>query len=69
MSELLTGTHHSAAATPEHVADPIVTDAAVEVLKHGPRGALVVASIAVSLVLLTWLAFYFLLFLPRGSIG
>jgi hypothetical protein len=69
MSEVLTGMHHSAAASPEHVAAPISSDAAAEALKHGPRGALVVASIAVSLVLLTWLAFYFLLFLPRGSIG
>jgi len=69
MSELSTGTHHSAAASPEHVADPIGTDAALEALKHGPRGALLVAAVSVSLLLASWLAFYFLLFLPRGSIG
>ena len=69
VSELSTGAHHSAAASPEHVADPIGTDAALEALRHGPRGALFVAAVAVSLVLLTWLAFYFLLFLPRGPIG
>ncbi len=34
-----------------------------------PRGALLVASIAVALLLLGWLAFYVLLFLPRGAIG
>jgi hypothetical protein len=32
-------------------------------------GALVVASIAVALLFLGWLAFYFLLFIPRGSVG
>jgi hypothetical protein len=69
MSELLTGTHHSAAALPEHVAAPIDSDAAALALRHGPRGALLVSSIAVVIVLLIWLAFYFLLFLPRGPIG
>ena len=69
MSELSTGTHHSAAASPEHVAAPIDTDAALEALRHGPRGALFVATISVSLLLMSWLAFYFLLFLPRGPIG
>jgi len=69
MSELLTGTHHSAAASPEHVAAPIDSDAAAQALRHGPRGALLVSSIAVAIVLLIWLAFYFLLFLPRGPIG
>jgi hypothetical protein len=34
-----------------------------------PRGALVVAGLAVAVLFLGWLAFYFLLFLPRGSIG
>jgi hypothetical protein len=34
-----------------------------------PRGALLVASIAVALLLLGWLAFYVLLFLPRGAVG
>jgi len=69
MSELSEGRHHSAAASPEHVAAPIDSDAAARALRHGPRGALLVASIAVAIVLLIWLAFYFLLFLPRGPIG
>ena len=68
-SELSAGTHHSAAASPENVAAPIPTEAALETLKNGPRGALFVAALAVSFLLLWWLAFYFLLFLPRGSIG
>jgi hypothetical protein len=61
-------THHSAADRPEHVA-PIGPDAAAEALKNGPIGALVVASIAVALLFIGWMAFYFLLFLPRGPIG
>jgi hypothetical protein len=69
MSEFHVGTHHSAAASPEHVAAPISADAAAKALRHGPRGALVVAAIAVALLLAGWLAFYFLLFLPRGDIG
>jgi hypothetical protein len=69
MPELPTETHHSAAALPEHVATPIDSEAAARALGHGPRGALLVSSIAVAILLLTWLAFYFLLFLPRGPIG
>lgn len=33
------------------------------------RGAVLVCAIAVALLLLGWLAFYFLLFLPRGAVG
>ena len=69
MSELSTGTHHSAAALPEHVAAPIDSDATARALRHGPRGALLLASLAVGLMFIGWLAFYFLLFLPRGPIG
>jgi hypothetical protein len=61
--------HHSAAARPEHVAAPIGSEEAVAALGNGPVGALVVASIAVALLFLGWLAFYFLLFIPRGSVG
>jgi hypothetical protein len=38
-------------------------------LKHGARGAFVVAGISAGLLFIGWLAFYFLLFLPRGSVG
>jgi cytochrome c oxidase subunit IIa family protein len=34
-----------------------------------PRGALVVSAIAVGLLLIGWLGLYFLVFLPRGSVG
>lgn len=34
-----------------------------------PRGAIVVSAIAVGLLLIGWLGLYFLVFLPRGSVG
>jgi len=61
--------HRSAAHLPEHVAAPIGADAAAEALKHGPRGALLIAAISVGLLFIGWLVFYFLLFLPRGPVG
>jgi hypothetical protein len=62
-------THHSSAERPEHVAAPIGSEEAAEALRNGPIGALVVSAIAVGLLFIGWLAFYFLLFLPRGPIG
>jgi hypothetical protein len=44
-------------------------DEATEALRNGPIGAFVVAGVAVGLLFVGWLAFYFLLFLPRGEIG
>jgi hypothetical protein len=61
--------HQTAAHLPEHVASPIGSDEAAEALKNGPRGALFIASIAIALLLLGWLVFYFFLFIPRGPIG
>ena len=61
--------HTSAAGLTGHVAAPNDADAAAQCLKHGARGAFVVAVISAGLVLIGWLAFYFLLFLPRGSVG
>ena len=61
--------HHSAAHAREHVAAPIGSSEAAEALKNGPIGALVVSAVAVGLLFIGWMAFYFLLFLPRGPIG
>ena len=61
--------HPSAAAATEHVAATIDAGTAAAALKHGPRGALLLASISVGLLFVGWLLFYFLLFIPRGSIG
>jgi hypothetical protein len=58
------------AARPEDVAGPAAAaDAAAQALRNGPIGAFAVASIAVGLLLVGWLAFYFLLFIPRGPSG
>ena len=59
----------SAAAAEERIV--AVGDASVvaPTFEHGTRGALVVAGISVALLFIGWLAFYFLLFMPRGSIG
>ena len=38
-------------------------------LGDGPLGALLVAGISVGLLFVGWLLFYFLLFMPRGSVG
>ena len=35
----------------------------------GPRGAIAVSAIAVGLLMLGWLGMYFLVFLPRGTVG
>jgi hypothetical protein len=48
---------------------PLGAKEAARALRAGPIGAYVVAGIAVGLLFLGWLAFYFLLFMPRGSIG
>ena len=61
--------HQSAANDSELVAAPIGPSEAAEALKNGPVGALVVAAVAVGLLFIGWMAFYFLLFMPRGPIG
>jgi hypothetical protein len=38
-------------------------------LSHGARGAIVVAGVAVALLFLGWLLFYFILFMRRGYVG
>jgi hypothetical protein len=43
--------------------------AAARALSSGPMGAYLIAGIAVALLFIGWLAFYFLLFMPRGAIG
>lgn len=42
-----------------HVAEPIDALAAAAALRHGPRGALVLATISVGLLFIGWLVFYF----------
>ena len=60
--------HQTVTYSPDHGA-PVSTEEAAEALRNGPVGAFVVAGIAVGVLLVAWLLFYFLLFLPRGTIG
>ena len=48
---------------------PEAEDARIdEIVRAGPRGAIVVAGIATAIVIALWFAFYFMVFLPRGSV-
>ena len=59
----------SIARLPGDLATQDAAESAAQALRDGPTGAFVVASIAVGLLLTAWLAFYFLLFMPRGAGG
>ena len=39
-----------------------------EIVRSGPRGAIVIAGIATAIVVALWFAFYFMVFLPRGPV-
>ncbi len=39
-----------------------------EIVRSGPRGAVVVAGIATAIVVALWFAFYLMVFLPRGPV-
>jgi hypothetical protein len=39
-----------------------------EIVRSGPHGAVVVAGIATAIVIALWFVFYFIVFLPRGSV-
>jgi hypothetical protein len=48
---------------------PETEDARIdEIVRSGPNGAVVVAGIATAIVIALWFAFYFMVFLPRGSV-
>ena len=50
-------------------ASPETEDARIdEIVRSGPKGAVVVAGIATAIVIALWFAFYFLVFLPRGPV-
>lgn len=38
-------------------------------LEGGPKGAVAVSLIAVGLLMIGWLGIYFLVFIPRGTVG
>jgi len=39
-----------------------------EIVRSGPRGAVIVAGIATAIVVALWFSFYLMVFLPRGSV-
>jgi hypothetical protein len=59
----------SAPSSMDGTAAAVAAEEAARALQRGPIGAYVVASIAVGLLFIGWLAFYFLLFMRRGAIG
>jgi hypothetical protein len=55
--------------SPDAPSSPETEDARIdEIVRSGPRGAIVIAGIATAIVVALWFAFYFMVFLPRGSV-
>jgi hypothetical protein len=61
--------HVSAAFQPENVAVLCNAQELDKVVAMGPRGAVAVAGLAVTVLLAIWFAFYLFVFLPRGAVG
>ena len=40
-----------------------------QIVARGPRGAIALSVLSVAAMLAMWLAFYFWVFLPRGTVG
>jgi hypothetical protein len=55
--------------SPDVPSSPETEDARIdEIVRSGPKGAIVIAGIATAIVVALWFAFYFMVFLPRGSV-
>jgi hypothetical protein len=55
--------------SPDTPSSPETEDARIdEIVRSGPSGAIVIAGIATAIVVALWFAFYFMVFLPRGSV-
>jgi hypothetical protein len=53
----------------ESHSSPEAEDARIDqIVRSGPKGAVVVAGIATAIVITLWFAFYFMVFLPRGPV-
>jgi hypothetical protein len=61
--------HVSAAFRPENVAHDGSQDEVLAIVAAGPRGAVVLAGLAVTVVLTIWVCFFVFVFLPRGAVG
>lgn len=53
----------------DHSSDAREVELLEEATRGGPRGAIVVSATAVGLLMLCWLLIYFLVFIPRGTVG
>jgi hypothetical protein len=53
----------------DHASDAEEIERLEAAMDEAPRGALAVSLIATGLLLVGWLGLYFLVFLPRGSVG
>lgn len=61
--------HVSAAFRPENVAALGGDEELSAMVAAGPRGAVALAGLSVAALLAIWLAFFVLVFLPRGAVG
>ena len=61
--------HVSAAFNRENVAFHGNEDEVLAIAAQGPSGAALVSGISVAVLLAIWIAFYFFIFVPRGSVG
>ena len=61
--------HVSAAFCRENVAFHGNNDEVLAIAAQGPRGAALLAGISVAVLLAIWIAFFFFIFVPRGSVG
>jgi hypothetical protein len=49
--------------------DPVAQEQAIEeIVRAGPWGAIALAGTATAIVIALWFAFFFMIFLPRGTI-
>ena len=55
--------------SPDAPPSPETEEARIDkIMRAGPLGAVVVAGIATAVVIALWFTFYFMVFLPRGSV-
>ncbi len=61
--------HVSCAVRAENVAAHGDQDKIMAIAAKGPGGALTLAGLSVTVMLSIWLAFFLLVYLPRGAVG
>ena len=62
-------TTRSATTAEEQIIEEVDAGVVAPAFDHRAHGAFFIAGISVALLFIGWLAFYFLLFMPRGSVG